>query len=175
MFIATSMDGYIADREGGIDWLQLVPNPEGSDMGYIDFMRNMDAVVMGRNTFETVCGFEMEWPYPIPVFVLSNTMREIPEAQSGRAQIINGTLPEILEQIHQKGCFNLYIDGGITIRHFLREDLIDELVVTIIPVILGDGSPLFSKLPHEMEFELTGSKVYLNHIVQNHYRRKRNA
>ena len=73
VYIATSLDGYIADKDGGLDWLNSIPNPENVDLGFANFMERIDALVMGRATFETVCGFDVEWPYPKPVFVLSNT------------------------------------------------------------------------------------------------------
>jgi dihydrofolate reductase len=173
VFIAISLDGYIADKNGGIDWLDSIPMPDNIDMGYDDFTSQIDALVMGRITFETVCGFDIDWPYQKPVFVLSTTLTEIPEKFKGKAHLVKGTVPEVLKQIHQKGFFRLYIDGGVTIQSFLREDLIDELVITIIPVLLGGGSPLFSHLSKELEFECIESKVYLNKIVQNRFRRIR--
>lgn len=171
VFIATSLDGFIADKSGGIGWLHATPNPDNIDMGYGEFTARIDALVMGRTTFETVCGFDMDWPYKKPVFVLSNTLREIPEKFKGKAQLVKGTLREILAQIHQKGFYRLYIDGGSTIQSFLKEDLIDDMVITVIPILLGGGSPLFGELPKPLEFECTGSKVYLDKIVQNHFRR----
>ena len=171
VFIATSLDGYISDRNGGIDWLHSIHNPEKIDMGYGKFISQIDALIMGRKTFETVCGFNMDWPYQKPVFVLSNVLTEIPNKFKNKAQLVKGTLSEILEQIHQKGYYRLYIDGGTTIQNFLKEDLIDDMVITIIPILLGAGSPLFSQIPKELEFECTESKVYLKMIAQNHYRR----
>ena len=171
VFIATSLDGYIADKDGGIEWLHSIPNPDNIDMGYGNFTSNIDAIVMGRATFETVCGFDMDWPYQKPVFVLSNTLTEIPEKFKDNAQLVKGTLTEILEQIHQQGCHRLYIDGGTTIQGFLKEDLIDDMIITTIPILLGGGLPLFSALSKKLEFECTESKVYLNKIVQNHFRR----
>lgn len=173
VFIATSLDGYIADRNGGIDWLHSVPNPDNEDMGYTDFIRNIDALVMGRKTFETVCAFDMDWPYNIPVFVLSNTLDEIPQSLKEKAFLIKGSVNEILEVIHGKGYHRLYIDGGVTIQNFLKEDRIDELILTNIPMILGGGYPLFSALPHELAFELVESNIFLNQLIQNHYRRKK--
>lgn len=172
VFIATSLDGYIADKNGELDWLNSIPNPENIDMGYEEFTSHIDALVMGRTTFETVCGFEMDWPYQKPVFVLSNTMTKIPEKFKDKAQLIKGTLKEILEKIHGKGYNRLYIDGGTTIQSFLKEDLIHDMTITIIPVLLGGGSPLFSELPKKLEFECTDSKIYLDKVVQNHYKRK---
>jgi dihydrofolate reductase len=171
VFIATSLDGYIADKNGGIDWLHSTPNPDNIDMGYGEFASKTDALVMGRTTFETVCGFDMDWPYQKPVFVLSNTLTEVPDKFKDKAELVKGTLTDILEQIHRKGFYRLYIDGGATIQSFLKEDLIDDMVITVIPILLGGGSPLFSELPKELEFECTRSEVYLNKIVQNQFRR----
>jgi len=137
VYIATSLDGYIADKHGGIDWLDTVPNPEKSDMGYAKFNESIDAMVMGRNTFETVCGFDCEWPYNIPVFVLSNSLTKIPDDYEDKALLVNGELKDVVSGIHQRGLFSLYIDGGATVQSFLKEDLIDELIVTTIPVVLG--------------------------------------
>jgi dihydrofolate reductase len=171
VFIATSLDGYIADKNGEIDWLYSIPNPENIDMGYGEFTGQIDALVMGRTTFETVCGFDIEWPYQKPVFVLSNTLEEVPEKFKNKAHLVRGRLNEILKQIHKRGYYRLYIDGGATIQSFLKEDLIDEMVITIIPILLGGGTPLFSELSRKLEFECLRSEVYLNKIVQNHFRR----
>lgn len=173
VFIATSLDGYIADKNGGVDWLHAIPNPDHNDMGYVEFISGIDALVMGRTTFETVIGFDVPWPYTLPVFVLSNQLKEIPETHKDKAFLVRGTLAEILENIHRKGYNSLYIDGGTTIRSFLSEDLIDEMILTTIPILLGGGSTLFGALPTELKFELVGTKTYLNQITQRHYRRKR--
>ena len=173
VFIATSLDGYIADKNGGIDWLHSIPNPDNDDMGYVEFTNKIDALVMGRTTFETVLGFDVDWPYNKPVFVLSNKLKEIPESHKEKAFLVKGKLTEILDQIHERGFNSLYIDGGTTISNFLKEDLIDEMVLTTIPILLGGGSSLFSELPNELKFELIGTKTYLNQITQNHYKRKK--
>jgi dihydrofolate reductase len=171
VFIATSLDGYIADNNGGIDWLHSIPNPDNSDMGYTDFMERIDALVMGRKTFETVLSFEVDWPYSKPVFVLSNELNKIPRSHKDKAFLVKGTLPEILNQIQDRGYFRLYIDGGTTIQNFLKEDLIDEMVISTIPVLLGGGIPLFTELPKAVRFDLVSSYTYLNQITQSHYER----
>jgi dihydrofolate reductase len=173
VFIATSLDGYIADKNGGIDWLHSIPNPDNDDMGYLKFINGIDALVMGRTTFETVIGFDVPWPYSKPVFVLSNKLKEIPESHKDKAFLVKGTLREILDQIHRKGYSRLYIDGGTTIRNFLKEDLIDEMILTTIPILLGGGSSLFGELPNELTFELNGTKTFLNQISQKYYIRKK--
>jgi len=173
VFIATSIDGYIADKNGGIDWLETIPELNQIDTGYAAFTSQIDALVMGRTTFETVCAFDIDWPYQKPVFVVSTTMTEIPDKLKDKVHLVKGTLSEILQQIHQKDYYRLYIDGGRLIQSFLREDLIDDMVITIIPVLLGDGIPLFSELPRHLDFECKQSKLYLEKVVQNHFKRKR--
>ena len=173
VFIATSLDGYIADQNGGIEWLHAIPNPDDNDMGYADFIENIDAIIMGRTTFETVCNFDMDWPYNKPVFVLSNNMKKIPEEYQEKAQLVKGSLQQIVKNMHEKAYFNLYIDGGKTIQSFLKEDLVDEMTITIIPYLLGGGISLFSENPVRLEFECVASKIYLEKIVQNYFVRKK--
>ena len=171
VFIASSVDGFIADKEGKLDWLHSIPNPENIDMGYASFMEGIDALVMGRKSFETVSGF-IPWPYEKPVFVLSNRLESLPDGFTDKAFLLKGTLNEVLEKIHAKGYFNLYIDGGQTIRSFLSADLIDEMIITQIPYLLGGGTPLFTELPRRLEFQCVESKIFLNSVVQNRFKRK---
>ena len=173
VFIARSLDGYIAGKNGELDWLELIPNPEHIDMGFGSLMQEIDAIVMGRTTFEVVCNFGGEWPYPKPVFVLSHTLKAIPPQLAQQVTLTKGSPQEVLSQIHQKGYEKLYIDGGQTVQRFLQADLIDELRITTIPILLGGGFPLFGDLPSPLEFEHVESKVFLHQIVQDWYRRKR--
>jgi dihydrofolate reductase len=172
IFIATSIDGRIADRNNNIDWLHDLPNPEGNDMGYNSFIEQVDAIVMGKNTFETVCGFDIEWPYKIPVFVLSNSLKSIDNELTDKVEIISGDLKAVIKSIHTKGHKQLYIDGGATIQGFLAEDLIDEMIITTIPIVLGGGPALFNETPSPIKFNLVNAKVFLKTVVQNHYIRK---
>lgn len=173
VFIAKSLDGFIADKNGGIDWLNSIPNPDKIDMGYKALTERIDAIVIGRNTFEVVCSFDIEWPYTKPVFVLSNTLKILEEKHIGKVEVVKGSLTEILQYINGKGLSTLYIDGGTVVQSFLKEDLIDEMILTTIPVLLGGGIPLFGELTKIMEFEHVNSEVYLNALTQDRYRRKR--
>ena len=173
VFIAQSLDGFIADRNGALEWLEAVPNPDRLDLGYESFYSGIDALVMGRRTFETVCGFKMEWPYDKPVYVLSSTLDSVPEAFREKAKVVRGPLSAVLDRIHGEGYLRIYVDGGITVQQFLKEDLVDELTVTTIPVLLGGGTPLFGELPGKIELELVESRVLLNALVQTRYRRKK--
>ncbi len=173
VFIAQSLDGYIAGKNGELDWLHAIPNPDHIDMGFNALMNEIDAIVMGRTTFETVCNFGGDWPYPKPVFVLSNSLKNIPDRLKDKVSLTNGRPQEIINKIHSKGYLKLYIDGGTTIQSFLKENLIDELRITSIPILLGGGFSLFGDLIEPMKLELIASKVFLNQIVQNCYRCKK--
>lgn len=175
VFIATSLDGYIADKDGGIDWLDTFPEINNIDSGYHAFIADIDAMLMGRATFEKVLSFNVPWPYEIPVYVLSNSLKDIPPDYKDKVVIVNGKLEDVLEQIHQNGHYKLYIDGGKTIQSFLGENLIDEMIITVIPILLGSGIPLFGDLPTPVIFECRSSKIFLDKIVQNHFVRKINS
>ena len=172
VYIATSLDGFIATVDGGIDWLNDIPNPEQSDYGYSEFNSGIDALVMGRGTFEKVLTFG-DWPYEKPVYVLSNSMTEVPEHVAGKAEIIRGDFSEQIKQLNEIGHGNLYIDGGKVIQSFLNEDLIDEMIITIVPILLGDGIPLFGKLDHNLKFKHKKTEIYNNSLVKSHYMRSR--
>lgn len=172
-YIGTSLDGYIADRNGGLEWLDCVPNPDGDDMGWSAFYEKIDALLMGRMTFETVCGFDVDWPYSKPVFVFSHTLNEVPETHQDKAEVINGSPRQVVDTLKGRGYSNLYIDGGKTIQSFLAQDLIDELIITRLPILLGGGIPLFGELSNAIMFEHVSTTVELGALVQTHYRRRR--
>ncbi len=109
-------------------------------------MDRVDAVVMGRKTFETLLGFGLGWHYPKPGIVLSSTLKSAPQEFADHIQFASGTPGKIVQFARNQGFENLYIDGGKTIQIFLQEDLIDELIITEIPLLLGGGDRLFGKL-----------------------------
>jgi dihydrofolate reductase len=170
VYIAASIDGYIATKSGGLDWLHELPNPDNDDYGYAEFMNNIDALVMGRNTFEKVLGFD-GWHYEKKVFVASASLTQVPVELSGKVELISGSLSAVLAEIKSQGFENLYIDGGKLIQSFLAEDLIDELIITRIPILLGEGIPLFGELSQPLKFIHKETKTYSNALVQSAYRR----
>jgi len=172
VYVATSLDGYIADKEGGIDWLESIPNPDHDDFGWEKFIERIDALVMGKKTFETVLGFGVEWPYPKKVFVLSHNKDIVPEKLKSKVKEIQGTPKEIVADLNTKGYKNLYIDGGNVIQEFLKEDLIDEMIINRIPILLGGGFSLFGNLPKHLMFKHVSTKILLNEMVMSHYIRK---
>ena len=171
VYIGTSLDGYIADRDGGLDFLQSVPNPENDDLGYIEFMTRIDALLMGRKTYETVLGFGGDWPYSKPVFVLSNSLTSLPEHLTKKVKLVSGSLKQVVQKLNKRDFHELYIDGGMLIQSFLKEDMIDELIITQVPILLGGGVSLFGNLPNHMRFEHISTKMLLDALVQSHYKR----
>ncbi len=171
VFIATSLDGYIADKQGKLDWLYSIPNPDNVDTGFNALMEDIDAVVMGRNTLDAVLSFNCDWPYTRPVFVLSNTLTHVPRGYEEKVCLVKGELKDILAELNAKGFNDLYIDGGLTIQNFLNEDLIDRMVITRLPVLLGGGRPLFGELKKPLNFRVTKNEILLETLVQTTYQR----
>lgn len=170
VYIATSLDGYIAGEDGEIDWLESFPDPDApeSDFGYNAFMEKIDALLMGKNTFEKVLSFG-EWPYEKKVFVLSNSLREIPRDLTSKVEIINGKIQNVLQNLSDIGFKNLYIDGGRVIQSFLRDNLIDEMYITRLPILLGKGIPLFGEMDEQVRFSKVESIRLNKYLVMSHY------
>lgn len=172
VFIATSLDGFIAREDGGIDWL---PTPDtesdgGEDYGYNDFISSIDALVMGRNTYELVLTFD-KWYYgDLPVFVLTTRGVEIPDRISKTVSQLSGEPQEIVQLLAEKRYHNLYIDGGKTIQRFLNAGLIDEMTITTIPVLIGTGIPLFGPTNQDIPLELVESRSLNNQLIQIRYK-----
>ncbi len=168
VYIAQSIDGYIAGPNGELDWLDDIDNPENNDFGFAKFMKQIDAIVMGKNTFEKVQSFGM-WPYSKPVYVVSSSLNRIPESLNERAYLINSTPSEIISTLNEKGFTNLYIDGGLLIQSFLASELIDKLIITTIPVLLGKGVSLFGRFDERVKLKLESSEVLVNQLVKSEY------
>lgn len=173
VFIATSIDGYIADRDGGLGWLDLAGLPPGEDGGFARFIGSVDAIVMGRVTFEAVVRFGRGWPYPVPGIVLSSTVPSPPTDFASHVEFASGIPREIVKRAGESGFDHLYIDGGRTIQEFLRADLIDEMIITEIPILLGGGTRLFGELNEQREFDLIESHLIAERVLQRRYRRMR--
>ena len=172
VFIATSMDGFIAREDGSLDWLDRANAavPEGEDCGYKAFMGSVDALVMGRGTFEAVLGFDF-WPYSEKrTLVLSSRGVAVPEHLRGAVEITAEAPRALLERLESEGVGRVYVDGGRTIQGFLREGLIADLTITRIPVLLGAGRPLFGSLPADIHLEHTKTIAYPFGFVQSVYR-----
>ena len=169
-YIACSMDGYIADCDGGIDWLTSIPNPTNSDYGYHDYISTIDAVLMGKNTFLSVDKMNY-WAYPKMVYVWSNTLEALDDKYRNKATIIHGDVKSILNHLEEKKIKRLYVDGGRTIQSFLKEDLLDEMIITTISIVLGNGIPLFGELRKEIGYELYKTERIDEYMVKNYYKK----
>lgn len=165
VFIATSLDGYIARPDGGLDWLPEAPE----EHGYEAFMASVDALVIGRKTFETVLGFP-DWPYGSkPVFVLSRTLRSVPLPPGAVCEFLPCDPPAVITALEARGFAHAYVDGGVTITGFLAAGLIQRLVITRIPVLLGAGIPLFGPLDRDLPLRHVSTQAYPSGLVQSTY------
>jgi dihydrofolate reductase len=167
-FVGTSVDGFIARQNGDLDWL---PADGGEPHGYAEFIATVDTIVIGRKTFETVLTFEA-WPYGSKrVVVLSSHPVDLSTAV-GRGAIVEqmgGPPAEIASSLAARGAQHLYVDGGITVQRFLRAGLIDRLVITRVPVLIGDGIPLFGSLPQDIRLRHIVTRSYASGLVQTEY------
>ena len=169
VYMAVSLDGFIARKNGDLDWL---PQPAGSDedYGYHAFMQTVDALVMGRATFEKVLSFGVDWPYRNkPVIVLSRESYDLPDGLPESVDVLTGDLSGIVSGLLQRGFEHIYLDGGITVQHFLRAGLVDRFILTIIPVLLGEGKPLFGSLPEDISLRLVDHQSWSSGLLQVTY------
>lgn len=169
VFIAKGFDGFIADEDCGIDWRVNLPNPEGSDFGYSHFMDSVDGVLMGRNTFEKILSFGGEWPYIQPVFVWTSHQINIPENLESKVQKVSGEVQDVCFEIKASGLEQNYVDDGQTIQSFLNSGCIHEMTVTLVPLLLGSGIPLFGPLTRRLELKHMSTKNFGNGMVQVQY------
>jgi dihydrofolate reductase len=167
-YIAVSLDGFIARKNGDLDWLPA-GEEGGEDFGYAEFMSTIDHVVMGRNTFEKVLTLG-RWRYDKKVIVLTSRDLTIPLELDDKVEALHLSPRELVQEMEERGAKHIYLDGGVTIQRFLRESLVDEMTITTIPILLGEGLPLFGKLEKDVMLELVKSQSFKNGFVQNKYK-----
>jgi dihydrofolate reductase len=166
VFIGTSLDGFIARQNGSFDFL---PEGGGEPHGYNEFIATIDALVIGRNTFETVLAFP-EWPYGDKrVVVLSSRPVDLSKVRGGVVEQMGGPPAEIVSKLAASGAHHLYIDGGITIQNFLRAGLIQRLIITRVPVLIGEGIPLFGTVPRDVRLRHIATQHYPSGLVKSEY------
>ena len=167
VFIGISVDGFMARPNGDLDFL---PEGGGEPHGYDEFMASVDALVIGRKTFETVLTFA-KWPYGDKrVVVLSSRPLDLSAVRGGVVEQMAGPPSEIVSKLAASGAHHLYVDGGITIQKFLRAGLVQRLIITRVPVLIGDGIPLFGALPRDVRLHHVATKHYPSGLVQSEYR-----
>ena len=165
VFVGTSLDGFIARANGAFDFL---PPGGGEPHGYEEFMATVDALVIGRKTYETVLGLDA-WPYgKKPTFVLS-THSLAPAPAGAILERMSGSPAEIVSQLVNRGIQHVYVDGGITIQRFLQAGLIQRLTITRVPVLIGTGIPLFGVIPHDITLKHIATHQYASGLVKSEY------
>ena len=166
VFVGTSVDGFLARPNGDLDFL---PPDGGEPHGYVEFMASVDALVIGRKTFETVLTFA-PWPYGNKrVVVLSSRAIDLSVVRGGVVEQMAGPPAEIVSKLAARGVRHIYVDGGITIQGFLRAGLVQRLIITRVPVLIGDGIPLFGTLPRDMRLRHVATQHYPSGLVKSEY------
>lgn len=177
VYIATSVDGFIAQKDGGVEWLHTAGNTEADmgseDMGFQDFLNSVDCMIMGRKCMEVISNFNLtpeQWPYGnIRIVVLSNTLKEPPENLKNKVEMYSGDLRTLISQLESEGHHHAYIDGGKTIQEFINLQLINEMTITQVPVLLGEGITLFGKTEKHIKLEQAHATAFANDFVQVKY------
>lgn len=168
LYIAQSLDGYIADKEGSTQWLHDLPNPNQSDYGYQSFLESIETVIMGRKTYETILSFDVPWPYAAQkTYVLSR--KEIPNLKEGVTQLTNLDSSS-LQELKRESSKNLWlVGGGSLVKHCLENNLIDKIILFTMPINLGEGIPLFPESKHQQSWKLSHCEVYSSGVIQHEY------
>lgn len=171
LFIACSLDGFIAEKDGGLGWLDMVA-AEGQDYGYSDIVKQTDTFILGRKTYEKVLTFGMPFPHDDrQTYVITST----PKASENNLHFYNGNVGDLLNDLRSKEGKDIHLDGGgLVIHSFMKENLIDEYIISVIPTLLGDGIPLFvAGDKPSINLELLKSTAYPSGLVQLHYCRRK--
>jgi dihydrofolate reductase len=173
LFIATTLDGFIARENGSIDWLLELPNPSNTDHGYNDFIKDVDIIVMGRKTYDDLLGYGGEWPYGDRItYVVTKNQDYKPK--TANTFILRNIDLTTISQVRTESKKNIWIaGGGEIITQFMNENAIDEMTISIIPLILGKGIRLFGGLLHETEFDFLKAESFETGVVNLIYKRKR--
>lgn len=179
VFIATSVDGFIAKNDGSVDWLHSAGNSKAdmgdrADMGFNDYVSSVDCIIMGRKCMQAISNMNLsseQWPYgDTRIIVLSNTLKEAPDNMKGKIELYSGDLNHLIDQLDSEGFKHVYVDGGTTIQGFLRLKQINEITITKAPILLGNGIPLFGKLENEIKLIQAEVIGFPNDFVQVKYK-----
>src|SRR6476620_9210661 len=172
VYVGTSLDGFIARTDGDFDWLTQFANADAIH-SYEEFMNRIDAIVIGRGTFEKILSFS-SWPSEKKAFVLSTSLKQLPYTLSDKAVLLSMKPKELLGYLSGMGFSSIYVDGGKVIQSFLKEDLIDDLIISKVPVLIGNGIPLFGYLNVDLKFKHMRTETQSNGLVRSYYKRERN-
>ncbi len=174
VFIATSADGFIAKKDGSVDWLHTAGKPgvdlgDDADMGFKSFMASVDCLIMGRKCMDMIHSMQLtpqQWPYgDTRIIVLSNTLTQLPEFP-GKVELYSGDINALLKNLESQGHHHAYVDGGTTIQGFINLQLINQMTITRAPVLLGEGIALFGKTKKDIKLEQCSAKSFANDFIQ---------
>jgi dihydrofolate reductase len=177
VFIATSADGYIATDDGGVDWLHTAGNLDvdmgTEDMGFQSYIDSVDCMIMGRKCMETISSMNLtpeQWPYgDVRIVVLSTTLKESPENLRGKVEMYSGDVSDLILKLENSGLKHAYIDGGTAITSFINLKLINEMTITKVPLLLGEGIPLFGKINQSVKLQNAMTVAFKNDFIQVKY------
>jgi len=178
VFIALSVDGFIARKDGNVDWLhssgkQGADLGADADMGFNGFISSVDCLIMGRNTMAMISDMNLtdeQWPYgDIPLFVLSKSLKQLPSNMQTKAKLVSTDIPSLIKECESRGLKHAYVDGGKTIQSFLDLKLITQMTLTRVPILLGQGIPLFTGANQDVSLTKSRVKAFANDYVQEVY------
>jgi dihydrofolate reductase len=170
IFMAMSLDGFVAREDFGLDWL-MKQKTDGEDHGHETFMESIDGLVMGSGSFRTLLTFDA-WPYEKPVIVLSKTLKlnDIPKELRDRVSISEKTPRRVMASLSEQGWRRAYIDGGKIIQSFLRDGLVADMTVTIVPILIGTGKRMFGELDADIDLRLLETKAFPSGLITTRYK-----
>lgn len=169
VMMAMTVDGFVARRDHGLDWL-MKQATRGEDHGFEEFLDRIDVIVMGSGSYRTVLGFDT-WPYDKPVIVMSKTLsrKDVPAELQNKVEITELAPSALMDTMPSRGWNRVYVDGGAVVQSFLREGLVADLKLTIVPILIGDGIRLFGDLPADIDLTLDGIREFPSGLVETRY------
>ncbi len=170
VYMAMSLDGFVAREDFGLDWL-MKQNTGGEAHSHEAFMDSVDGVVMGSGSFRTALNHDI-WPYDKPAIVLSHSLnpRDIPDKLRDQVSLCELSPPDVMASLAEKGWKRVYVDGGKIVQSFLREGLIENMTLTLVPVLIGSGKRLFGELEADIDLQLLEASSFPSGLVTTRYR-----
>lgn len=165
VFVGTSVDGFMARPDGALDFL---PTGGGEPHGYSEFIATVDALVIGRKTYEVVLAFD-EWPYGDKAVIVLSTQALATAPAGAKVERMSGNPQEIASQLAARGIQHVYVDGGLTIQGFLRAGLVQRLTITRVPVLIGSGIPVFGAIARDIALKHVATHQYASGLVKSEY------
>ncbi|MBL1420808.1 MAG: dihydrofolate reductase family protein [Alphaproteobacteria bacterium] len=170
IFIATSLDGFVARNDHQLDWL-MKQKTQGEEHGYETFIEDIDVIVMGKGSYQNVLSFG-DWPYKKPVMVMSKSLNQadIPTNLKDKVTLTTFTPPALMQNLQKLGYNRAYIDGGKVVQSFIQDGLVNDIILTLVPILIGSGKRLFGDISNDIDLQLIASKNFPSGLIQTHYK-----